>query len=35
MSLNPYCEIAIEEAIRQKTAGVFSSITGLTIGNAE
>jgi len=35
MSLNPYCEIAVEEAIRQKSAGVFSTITGLSIGPPE
>ena len=35
MSLNPYCEIAVEEAIRQKAAGIFSTITALTIGRPE
>ncbi len=35
MSLNPYCEIAVEEAVRQKAAGVFSNITGLAIGGPE
>ena len=35
MSLNPFCEIAIEEAVRHKAAGEFSNITGLTIGPAE
>lgn len=35
MSLNPFCEIAVEEAIRHKAAGTFSEIVGLTIGGLE
>ena len=32
MSLNPFCEIAVEEAIRLKEAGVASEIVVVSIG---
>jgi electron transfer flavoprotein beta subunit len=32
MSINPFCEIAIEEAVRMKEAKKVNSITALTIG---
>lgn len=33
MSINPFCEIAVEEAIRLKEAGVASEIVVVSIGN--
>ncbi len=35
MSMNPFCEIAVEEAIRLKEAGKASEIIVATIGNAK
>lgn len=32
-SINPFCEIAIEEAVRLKEKGIISHITALTIGD--
>jgi electron transfer flavoprotein beta subunit len=32
MSINPFCEIAVEEAIRLKEKNIFSQTFGLTIG---
>ncbi|MCL1144332.1 electron transfer flavoprotein subunit beta/FixA family protein [Shewanella gaetbuli] len=33
MALNPFCEIAVEEAVRLKEAGVVTEIVVVTIGN--
>jgi len=33
MSINPFCEIAVEEAIRLKEKKVFDHIAGLSIGD--
>jgi electron transfer flavoprotein beta subunit len=33
MSINPFCEIAVEEAIRMKEKGWISNITTLSIGD--
>lgn len=33
MSINPFCEIAVEEAIRMKEKGWISHITSLSIGD--
>jgi electron transfer flavoprotein beta subunit len=33
MSINPFCEIAVEEAIRMKEKGWVSNITTLSIGD--
>ncbi|RBP52687.1 electron transfer flavoprotein subunit beta/FixA family protein [Arenicella xantha] len=35
MSLNPFCEIALEEAIRLKEAGVASEVVLVSVGSAE
>lgn len=35
MSMNPFCEIAVEEAVRLKEAKYASEITALTIGPKE
>ena len=35
MSLNPFCEIAIEEAMRLKEAGTVSEVVLVSVGNAE
>ncbi|MEK9649832.1 MAG: electron transfer flavoprotein subunit beta/FixA family protein [Gammaproteobacteria bacterium] len=32
MSINPFCEIAVEEAVRLKEAGVVSEIIAITVG---
>ena len=32
MALNPFCEIAVEEAVRLKEAGVASEVVVVTIG---
>jgi len=32
MAINPFCEIAVEEAIRLKEKKVFDYIAGLSIG---
>ena len=32
MAMNPFCEIAIEEAIRLKEAGTASEVVAVTIG---
>ncbi len=32
MSMNPFCEIAVEEALRMKEAGVVSEVIAVTIG---
>ena len=32
MSINPFCEIAVEEAVRQKEAKKVSEIVVLTVG---
>ncbi|MCF1426575.1 MAG: electron transfer flavoprotein subunit beta/FixA family protein [Shewanella sp.] len=33
MALNPFCEIAVEEAVRLKDAGIVSEVVVVTIGN--
>ncbi|GGW67423.1 electron transfer flavoprotein subunit beta/FixA family protein [Alishewanella tabrizica] len=33
MALNPFCEIAVEEAVRLKEAGIASEIVAVSIGN--
>lgn len=33
MSMNPFCEIALEEAIRLKEKKIVSEITAISIGN--
>ena len=33
MSMNPFCEIAVEQAIKMKEAGHASHLTALTIGD--
>ena len=33
MALNPFCEIAVEEAVRLKEAGVATEVVVVTIGN--
>ena len=35
MSVNPFCEIALEEAVRLKEAGIASEIIALSIGKTE
>ena len=35
MSINPFCEIAVEEAIRLKEAGVVEEIVAVSIGGAQ
>ena len=35
MSINPFCEIAVEEAIRLKEAGVAEEIVAVSIGGAQ
>ena len=35
MSLNPFCEIALEEAIRLKEAGIASEVVLVSVGSAE
>ena len=35
MSVNPFCEIALEEAVRLKEAGTASEVIALSIGKAE
>lgn len=35
MSINPFCEIAVEEAVRMKEAGTATEITLITIGSAK
>ena len=35
MSVNPFCEIALEEAVRLKEAGTASEIIALSIGKTE
>ena len=32
MAINPFCEIAVEEAVRLKEAGVAEEITAITVG---
>jgi electron transfer flavoprotein beta subunit len=32
MSINPFCEIAVEEAIRMREKGILSQVTTITIG---
>ena len=34
MSINPFCEIAVEEAVRLKEAGVAEEITAITVGES-
>lgn len=34
MVINPYCEIALEEAIRQKEAGVVSEVVAVSVGES-
>jgi electron transfer flavoprotein beta subunit len=34
MSVNPFCEIAVEEAVRLKEKGVATEIIAVTIGTA-
>ncbi|MBT5483468.1 MAG: electron transfer flavoprotein subunit beta/FixA family protein, partial [Gammaproteobacteria bacterium] len=33
MSMNPFCEIAVEEAVRLKEKGIASEIVAITIGD--
>ena len=33
MSLNPFCEIAVEEAVRLKEAGIATEVIAVTVGN--
>ncbi|MCH9844804.1 MAG: electron transfer flavoprotein subunit beta/FixA family protein, partial [Alphaproteobacteria bacterium] len=33
MSMNPFCEIAVEQAVRLKEAGTATEIVAVTIGN--
>lgn len=35
MSMNPFCEIALEEALRIKEAGFASEVIGVSFGPAE
>ena len=35
MSINPFCEIAVEQAVRMKEAGVVTEIVVVSIGNAQ
>ena len=35
MSINPFCEIAVEEAIRLKEAGVAEEIVAVSIGGVQ
>ena len=35
MSVNPFCEIAVEEAVRLKEKGVATEIIAVTIGTAQ
>src|SRR5690242_15657468 len=35
MSMNPFCEIAVEEAVRMKEKGVASEIVAVSIGPAQ
>ncbi|SIS67536.1 electron transfer flavoprotein subunit beta/FixA family protein [Neptunomonas antarctica] len=35
MALNPFCEIAVEEAVRLKEAGIASEIIALSIGSSQ
>lgn len=32
MSMNPFCEIAVEEAVRMKEAGAASEVVAVSIG---
>ena len=34
MAINPFCEIAVEEAVRLKEAGVAEEITAITVGES-
>ncbi|MDZ4054658.1 MAG: electron transfer flavoprotein subunit beta/FixA family protein, partial [Phenylobacterium sp.] len=35
MSMNPFCEIAVEEAVRQKEKGVATEVVAVSIGPAQ
>jgi len=35
MSINPFCEIAVEEAVREKEKGVASEVVAFSIGPAQ
>src|ERR1700712_653780 len=35
MSMNPFCEIAVEEAVRQKEKGVVTEVVAVSIGPAQ
>lgn len=35
MSINPFCEIALEEAIKMKENKIVSEVTCISIGNKE
>ena len=35
MSMNPFCEIAVEEAVRQKEKGVATEVIAVSIGPAQ
>src|SRR5690606_10328701 len=35
MSMNPFCEIAVEEAVRLKEAGVATELVAVTIGGTQ
>lgn len=35
MSMNPFCEIAVEEAVRLKEKGVASEVIAVSIGNQQ
>ena len=34
MSMNPFCEIAVEEAVRLKEAGVAEEVVAVSVGEA-
>ena len=35
MSMNPFCEIAVEEAVRQKEKGTITEVVAVSIGPAQ
>ena len=35
MSMNPFCEIAVEEAVRMKEAGHASELVAVSVGTAQ
>ena len=34
MSINPFCEIAVEEAVRLKEAGTINEVVAVTVGSS-